>query len=71
MIYLDTVGIKFLANELNENLKGNRINKINAYDKNSFSIFCGKKNIYFDNSLTAIVFLSSNCLLYTSPSPRD
>lgn len=65
MIYLDTVGIKFLANELNENLKGNRINKINAYDKNSFSIFCGKKNIYFDNSLTAIVFLSSNKLRNT------
>ena len=43
MIYLDTVGIKFLANELNENLKGNRINKINAYDKNSFLFFVAKK----------------------------
>ena len=38
MIYLDTVGIKFLSRELNEIFKGNKIGKIVAYDKNSFSI---------------------------------
>lgn len=56
MIYLDTVGIKFLSRELNEIFKGNKIGKIVAYDKNSFSIFCGKKDLYFENKEVAIVF---------------
>lgn len=58
MIYLDTVGIKFLANELNDNLENCKINKIVGYDENSFSIFFGKKNLYFDNKHNAVVFLS-------------
>lgn len=58
MIYLDAVGIKFLANELNDSLLNCKINKIVGYDENSFSIFFAKKNLYFDNKNSAIVFLS-------------
>lgn len=68
MIYLDTVGIKFLAKELNEQLFNNKINKVIGYDENSFSLMCGKKNLYFENKTTPILFLSNEKMRNTEYS---
>lgn len=65
MIYLDTVGIKFLAKELNDILINSKINKIIGYDERSFSIFCGKNNLYFDSKNTPIVFIKQEKLRNT------
>lgn len=47
MIYLDSIGIKFLVNEIKEEILNFKINKIFQYDSNSFSLFFSKKQIFF------------------------
>lgn len=61
MIYLDSIGIKFLINELKENLLKLKINKIFQFDKNSFSLFFSKKQLFFqikDND--SIVYIKND-----------
>ncbi|CAM3382531.1 Rqc2 family fibronectin-binding protein [Pseudostreptobacillus hongkongensis] len=46
MIYLDSIGIKFLTQELND-LNKFKVNKIFQYDNSSFSLFFSKKQLFF------------------------
>lgn len=57
MIYLDSVGFKFLISEIKEKIINTRVNKIYCYDKNSFSIFLNKHNLYFEDKEDPIIYL--------------
>ena len=47
MIYFDTIGLKFLVEELKQELINFKVNKIMQYDTQSFSLIFPKKNFYF------------------------
>ena len=66
MIYIDAIGMKFLAKELYQELYNIRINKIVAYDSNSFSVFFQKKQLYFENKSDAIIFLKKDKIINTN-----
>ena len=43
MIYFDTIGLKFLVEELKQDLINFKVNKIIQYDNHSFSLIFPKK----------------------------
>ena len=47
MIYFDTIGLKFLVEELKQDLINFKVNKIIQYDNHSFSLIFPKKNLFF------------------------
>ena len=47
MIYFDTIGLKFLVEELKQDLINFKVNKIIQYDNHSFSVIFPKKNLFF------------------------
>ena len=47
MIYFDTIGLKFLIEELKQELINFKVNKIMQYDNHSFSLIFPKKNLFF------------------------
>ena len=47
MIYFDTIGLKFLVEELKQELINFKVNKIMQYDNHSFSLIFPKKNLFF------------------------
>lgn len=58
MIYLDTVGINFLINELKE-LENKKVTKIEQYEKNVFTLFFNKICLNF-------IIKQNNAIFYTS-----
>ena len=47
MIYFDTIGLKFLVEELKQELINFKVNKIMQYDNHSFSLIFPKKICFF------------------------
>lgn len=57
MIYLDTLGYKFLVSEIKESIKNLKLRKIQSYDNNSFSLLFNNLNLYFENKNEAIIYI--------------
>ena len=47
MIYIDGIGLKFLVNEIKNQILNYKLSKIYQYDKSSLSLFFGKQNLTF------------------------
>lgn len=47
MIYMDGIGFSFLIKEIKDQIQNYKITKIYQYDKTSFSLYFGKKNLSF------------------------
>lgn len=47
MIYIDGIGMKFLVNEVKNEILNYRVSKIYQYDKSSLSLFFGRQNLTF------------------------
>ena len=47
MIYIDGIGVKFLINEIKDQILNYRVSKIYQYDKSSLSLFFGRQNLTF------------------------
>lgn len=61
MIYIDGIGIKFLVNEVKNQILNYRVSKIYQYDKSSLSLFFGKQNLTFIvNSKNTIFYLKDD-----------
>lgn len=61
MIYIDGIGMKFLVNEVKNQILNYRVSKIYQYDKSSLSLFFGKQNLTFIvNSKNTIFYLKDD-----------
>jgi predicted ribosome quality control (RQC) complex YloA/Tae2 family protein len=61
MIYIDGIGMKFLVNEVKNEILNYRVSKIYQYDRSSLSLFFGKQNLTFIvNSKNTIFYLKDN-----------
>ena len=64
MIYIDGIGMKFLVNEVKNEILNYRVSKIYQYDKSSLSLFFGRQNLTF-------IINSKNTIFYLKDTKDD
>ena len=64
MIYIDGIGMKFLVNEVKNEILNYRVSKIYQYDKSSLSLFFGRQNLTF-------IINSQNTIFYLKDTKDD
>ncbi|MCP1222838.1 NFACT family protein [Sebaldella sp. S0638] len=64
MIYIDGIGMKFLVNEIKNEILNYRVSKIYQYDKSSLSLFFGRQNLTF-------IINNKNTIFYLKDTKDD